>query len=66
MPKRYYPSLFDQVHGVAVYLARYNSVILVTLGAVNPAAVTEYVALREAVYAFDALRAAIVPLLPDA
>lgn len=66
MPKKYYPSLFDQIHTVAKYLARYNSVILVTLAAASPGSVAEYEALRDSVFAFDALRSIVDPVLPDA
>lgn len=65
MPKKYYPKLFDEVHALNVYLARYNAVITVTLGLVNPGSLVQYEALRAAVVAFDELRATIDPLLPD-
>jgi hypothetical protein len=65
MPKKYYPKLFDEVHDMNVYLARYNALILAALTLVNPAALVQYEALRAAVVAFDALRESIDPLLPD-
>jgi hypothetical protein len=65
MAKKYYPTLLDQIHEANIYMARYNSVILAALAVANPGSVVTYEALREAVAAFDALRSALVPVLPD-
>jgi hypothetical protein len=66
MAKKYYPSAFQQIHDLNVYFARYNSVLLATIAVVDPEAVVVYIAVRDAVAAFDALRAQFVPVLPDA
>jgi hypothetical protein len=65
MAKRYYPTLSDQVHAASVYMARYNSSILVALTLLDPELVPLYTALRDAVVAFDEVRNQLVPILPD-
>lgn len=66
MPKTYVPSMVRDIHQLALYLVRYNSVIRVALGVLDPDSVSLYDSLYSAVLALDALRETLAPELPDA
>lgn len=63
MAKTYVPHLFDNIHLLAVYMTRYNSVIRVTLAVLDPDSVATYDAARGAVLALDALRTQLLPIV---
>jgi predicted nucleic acid-binding protein len=60
--KTYIPSEVKQVHELAQFMTRYNSVLRAAVALADPSAITAYDALYSAIVAFDAFREALVPL----
>lgn len=63
MAKTYVPSAVDDIHALAVYLARYNSVIRAYLTLTFPEYLATYETLYAAVSAMDAIRLVLRPVV---
>lgn len=64
MAKTYVPEMTVQLHALAQYLVKYNSVIRVAINAIEPTYLPVYEDFYNAVIALDALRTVLHPLTP--
>lgn len=62
MAKTYVPSIVLNIHQLAIYITKYNSVLRAAIATLDPEAVAVYDTLASAVLAFDALRETLYPL----
>lgn len=64
MAKTYVPSFTQDIHRLAVYLTRYNSILRAAIAVAQPDALASYDLLFSTVLALDAFRDALNPLTP--
>lgn len=64
LAKTYVPSLMNDIHEIAVYLARYNSTIIAAITVIDPSALEAYNAVYTAILALDAFKQQLTPLGP--
>lgn len=64
MAKTYIPTSVKNIHELAIFLTRYNSVLRAAIATISPDDVAIYDTMFNAVIAFDALRGVLYPIEP--